>query len=95
MYDPYNYGGIIPFFCSHIPEEIQYIIDDNLTEDNKKKVTWFINNIIEIDRRCKLIIEIYKNKKLIFRKYFQLFANAPCMKRGAQRNDYIHNVIEL
>ena len=75
MYDPYNYGGIIPFFCNQIPEEIQYIIDDNLTEDNKKKVTWFINNIIEIDRRCKLIIEIYQNKKLIFIKYFQLFAN--------------------
>jgi len=70
MYDPYNYGGIIPFFCNQIPEEIQYIIDNNLTEDNKKKVTWFINNIIEIDRRCKLIIEIYQNKKLIFRKYF-------------------------
>lgn len=70
MYEPYAYGGIIPFFCQELPKEIESIMKESISESERNKLTWFVDNIIEIDRRCKLVIEIFSNKKLVFRKYF-------------------------
>ena len=70
QYRPYQYGGIIPFFCQELPEEIELIFKDGLTDDERKKVSWFVDNVIEIDRRCKLILEVFKGKDLVLRKYF-------------------------
>lgn len=74
MYEPYQYGGIIPLYCAEIPKEMELIIKwDKGEKVEPNTITNWLNNVVGIDRRCTLIIELYEKKRnnvLLFKKEF-------------------------
>jgi hypothetical protein len=68
MYNPYEYSGLSTLKCEDIPDEIDMIMREDYTK--RDQINFFIFNVMELDKRLTLGLEVFDGKKKIFTKFF-------------------------